>query len=63
MLKAKRYSATEWNDTIMPLVENGTLIMVYQKFHGILKTKSGDRFSCTGCQTPSNQLYVDVKKL
>ena len=70
-LKARRYSAKEWNDKIMPLVENGTLteekskhnsfLMYGQVFVGTLCDKEGNRFRCTAWRPPGGEMYVDVK--
>ena len=71
-LEAKRYTADEWNNEIMPLVEKGELteeppaggfLLIYQKFHGVVKDKTGKRFSCVGWHTPNGKKYVQVDEL
>lgn len=55
ILTVKRYTMDEWNNRVMPNVENGNLseeptkgyLIIYQLFKSIL-IEQGRRFECSG---------------
>lgn len=72
-LEEGRLSRDEWNDKIIPLIEQGVLkerldlaeskfLMVYQAFEGIIEDSSGNLFRCTGWFPPQDPPYVGVRK-
>lgn len=71
ILEERRYTPQEWNDTVMPAVESGTIqqipdaqtpfMMIGQAFGGTLE-ESGKRFRCVGWTIPPTP-YVDVRSV
>lgn len=73
-LEERRYSMDEWNNEIMPLVEDGTFeqvkttdahkfLPIYCVFYGELLWDE-EVFSCTGWKSPDNDPpYVNVKRI
>jgi hypothetical protein len=72
-LEARTYNMSEWNNKIMPLVENGKLkevkakhpefLMVGQVFKGTLVDETGKKFRCTAWKIPGEEPHVEVNLL
>jgi hypothetical protein len=66
------FSGKEWNDEIIPAVQNGILrdvskkyvkpgfCVIYQSFEGALEDETGKVFRCVGWCPPNGKSYVEI---